>query len=69
MYILLLRVTKQLQTKNDTEQAIERKEQGFTLYLNGANQDSVKKLKLKTTKSDKTHPQKKRAKTSRGSIA
>ena len=32
---------RKLKTKNSQEIALERKEQGFTLYMNGANADLV----------------------------
>lgn len=50
------RVVKRLTQKNDQQKDLEKKEQGFTLYLNGANQEFDK---------NRTSPTK-HAKTARG---
>ncbi|KAK2147658.1 hypothetical protein LSH36_543g06015 [Paralvinella palmiformis] len=67
-YLLLLqernKIVKKLQTKNPKQIELERKEQGFSLYLNGAN-TKVKKGESSRTRLNQVKPRK--TKTSAGS--
>ena len=47
------RVTKRLKEKSGKEKQLEKKEQGFTTYVNGAHQEAQEKTPTKLQKSSK----------------